>query len=95
MESYWDHLRCWTSVDAVDEGTAVLDLPYLDCRNDAIQVIVTRTCDGDLRLSDGEWTMTELEQSGCPIDTAGRRELLDTVLNVNGISESGGGSCTS
>ncbi|MBQ8179224.1 MAG: DUF1828 domain-containing protein [Candidatus Methanomethylophilaceae archaeon] len=34
--------------------------------------------------------MTELEQSGCPIDTARRRELLHTVLNVNGVSESEG-----
>src|SRR5579884_4333081 len=63
--------------------------PYLDRHNDYLQIYARRT-NGSVTLTDDGYTLTDLEQSGCLLDTPKRKELLRQTLNGFGVEESQG-----
>ncbi len=59
--------------------------PYLDRHNDYIQIYLKKENDNFI-LTDDSYTIEDLIQSGCNIDTPNRKKLLQIVLNVYGVS---------
>ena len=58
--------------------------PYLDRHNDYIQ-IYARKENSALLLTDDGYTITDLEQSGCKLQSPKRQELLKMTLNGFGV----------
>lgn len=59
--------------------------PYLDRHNDYIQIYLKKENDNFI-LTDDSYTIEDLIQSGCNIDTPNRKKLLQIVLNGYGVS---------
>ncbi|MBF0293455.1 MAG: DUF1828 domain-containing protein, partial [Nitrospinae bacterium] len=58
--------------------------PYLDRHNDYIQIYAKRANGGYLLTDDG-YTINDLEQSGCKLQSPKRQDLLKLTLNGFGI----------
>ena len=58
--------------------------PYLDRHNDCLQIYAKRTNSGFVLTDDG-YTLEDLEQSGCKINTSKRQALVKTTLNGFGV----------
>lgn len=66
--------------------TAVeITTPFLDRHNDYIQIYLLNS-EGGLLLSDDGYTISDLELSGCNLNTRKRMEILHTTLNGFGVS---------
>ena len=83
LDRYWSWLRDETSLRAVGDWVEITT-PYLDRHNDCLQIYAKRDAGGFLLTDDG-YTVDDLEQSGCTIDSAKRRTLLRTTLNGFGV----------
>ena len=62
--------------------------PYLDRHNDYVQIYAQRANGGFLLTDDG-YTITDLEQSGCKLESRKRRELLKLTVNGFGVQLEG------
>jgi len=62
--------------------------PYLDRHNDYLQIYVKRHNGGYLLTDDG-YIITDLNQSGCVLETKKRKDLLHMTLNGFGVREQG------
>jgi hypothetical protein len=58
--------------------------PYLDRHNDYLQIYATRQNHGYILTDDG-YTIEDLEQSGCKLESPKRRDLLKMTLNGFGV----------
>ncbi len=58
--------------------------PYLDRHNDYLQIYVRRDNNGFILTDDG-YTIGDLRQSGCELETKKRKELLTLTLNGFGV----------
>lgn len=58
--------------------------PYLDWHNDYIQIYAKRV-NGNFLLTDDGYTITDLEQSGCKLESRKRQHLLRMTLNGFGV----------
>jgi hypothetical protein len=58
--------------------------PYLDRNNDYLQIYAKKD-NGGYVLTDDGYTITDLEQSGCKINTQKRQDLLTMTLNGFGV----------
>lgn len=58
--------------------------PYLDRHNDYVQIYAKKTDTGFVLTDDG-YTINDLEQSGCKLESAKRRDLLKMTLNGFGV----------
>lgn len=84
LNTYWDWLRDNTHVRALDDWYEITT-PYVDRHNDFVQLYARM--DGDrFHLTDDGYTLTDLEQSGCRIDSPKREKLLAVTLNGFGVS---------
>lgn len=83
LDQYWTWLQERTSFRNV-EGWVEITTPYLDRHNDYIQ-IYAKCHDGEYVLSDDGYTIEDLEQTGCKIDSPTRQQLLNTTLNGFGV----------
>lgn len=72
-------IRNWTEITT----------PFLDRHNDCIQIYARRDEAGILLTDDGH-TLTDLEMSGCNLDSPKRREMLRTTLNGFGVRQADG-----
>ncbi|TAN05061.1 MAG: DUF1829 domain-containing protein [Rhodanobacteraceae bacterium] len=70
----WRETRGWTEITT----------PYLDRHNDYIQLYL-REANGEFVLTDDGYTIADLAQSGCALDTAHRKALLQSTLNGFGV----------
>lgn len=75
----WRETRGWTEITT----------PYLDRHNDYIQLYL-REVDGEFVLTDDGYTIADLAQSGCSLDTARRKALLQSTLNGFGVQKGEG-----
>lgn len=83
VDEYYDLLKAKTEVK--DRGDWIeIETPFLDRHNDFIQ-IYTQSVDGRFLLTDLGNTIVDLELSGCPINTAKRKEFLETTLRGFGV----------
>ena len=67
-------------------------VPFLDMHNDYMQFYVKNDPRG-LLLTDYGYTITNLEMSGCPLDSTKRKALLQTTLNGFGVEHKDGELC--
>ncbi len=86
LKDYFTWLRDKTCVRQVTDEWAEISTPHLDRHNDYIHLYV-RKRNGGYALTDGGFTLTDLRQSGCSLDTPKRRELLRLTLNGFGVRE--------
>ena len=83
MDRYWSWLKDQTNLREVGDWVEITT-PYLDRHNDFLQIYAKRQ-DGGFILTDDGYTVADLEQSGCTIDSPRRQELLRTTLNGFGV----------
>lgn len=60
--------------------------PFLDRHNDCIQLYLKKLTEQEYLLSDGGYTIQDLESCGCRLDTEKRQELLNETLAGLGVS---------
>ena len=82
----WLHDR--TRFRATGEAWTEITTPYLDRHNDYVQVYA-KPVNGDFVITDDGHTITDLELSGCSLDSPKRRALLATTLNGFGVRTDG------
>lgn len=85
MDGYASWLREKTSLRAVGEWVEITT-PLLDRHNDHLQIYVQRE-NGHFILTDDGYTLQDLEQSGCRLDSPKRQELLRVTLNGFGVQQ--------
>lgn len=88
MDRYFAWLKDRTSLrplGGVDDWTEITT-PYLDRHNDYIQLYLRRWNGGYL-LSDDGFTIRDLEQSGCKVNTQKRQQLLRATLAGFGVQQ--------
>ena len=83
LDQYWSWLKDETTVQQIGECVEITT-PYLDRHNDCLQIYAIRSEDG-YKLTDDSETLDDLEQSGCPLDTPKRQELLLETLSGVGV----------
>ena len=83
LERYWMWLRDETILRQIGEWVEITT-PYLDRHNDCLQIYAKRD-DGGFVLTDDGYTVADLEQSGCTIDSPRRQALFKTTLNGFGV----------
>ena len=87
LDDYATWLRDKTSLRQVSDWVEITT-PYLDRHNDYIQIYAKRT-DGGLVLTDDGYTIDDLEQSGCKLNSPKRQDLLKLALNGFGVQLQG------
>ena len=80
---YYDWLKAKTAWRDIN-GWTEITTPYLDRHNDYIQIYL-RQVDQEYVLTDDSYTIADLIQSGCVLDTPRRKALLQTTLNGFGV----------
>jgi hypothetical protein len=89
VSDYASWLLDKTQVRQLDHGWHEITTPFLDRHNDMIQIYARRTDEGIL-LSDDGYTINDLADAGCDIDSSPkRRDLLLSTLNGFGIKRQG------
>lgn len=83
LDNHWKWLREKTTLRAMDRYVEITT-PFLDRHNDCIQIYARREKSGYLLTDDGN-TITDLEQTGCNLDSRKRKELLNVTLNGFGV----------
>lgn len=81
IDDYWAWLKDKTQLRKVEQWVEITT-PYLDRHNDYI-LIYARPRNGGYILTDDGYTIEDLEQTGCKLDTAKRQDLLKMTLNGN------------
>lgn len=87
LEAYWGWLRDKTMVREIGDWTEITT-PFLDRHNDYLQIYARRE-NGAYVLTDDGYTVVDLEQSGCTLDTPKRQGLLRATLNGFGVQSNG------
>ena len=85
LDEYQSWLRSKTRLRQIQDWVEITT-PYLDRHNDYLQICAIRSDESDgFVLSDDGYILSDLELSGCKVDTPKRRELLRTTLNGFGV----------
>ena len=83
IENYYKWLKHKTSLKQVN-GWEEITTPYFDRHNDYIQIYLKKKGD-DFIITDDGYTITDLIQSGCAIDSPRRNALLKSTINGFGV----------
>lgn len=87
MDAYHSWLKDKTALRQIDQWVEITT-PYLDRHNDYVQ-IYARQSNGGFLLTDDGYTIDDLEQSGCKLESAKRQDLLKMTLNGFGVQLDG------
>ena len=87
LDQYMAWLRDKTTLRQVKDWIEITT-PYVDRHNDRLQIYAKRR-NGGYVLTDDGYVLTDLEQSGCKIDSAKRQALLKLTLNGFGVQVNG------
>ena len=85
---YHTWLRDRTVLKKIGRWTEITT-PFLDRHNDCIQIYAQKD-EAGLMLTDDGYTLSDLEMSGCSLDSPKRREMLRTTLNGFGVRQADG-----
>ncbi len=88
LDKYLAWLKDKTSLRQVNDWVEITT-PYLDRHNDYLQIYARRQ-NGSYVLTDDGYTMTDLQQSGCRLESAKRQALLRMTLNGFGVQLNSG-----
>lgn len=83
LDDYHQWLADRTALREVGDWVEITT-PYLDRHNDCLQIYV-RGKNGAWELSDGAWTIHDLNASGMSLDTPKRKALLELTLRGFGV----------
>ena len=83
LDAYHAWLKDKTALRQIDQWIEITT-PYLDRHNDYIQIYASRA-NGGYVLTDDSYTLDDLEQSGCKLQSPKRQELLKMTLNGFGV----------
>ena len=83
LDDYTAWLRDKTSLREIADWVEVTT-PYLDRHNDYIQ-IYAKKANGSFILTDDGYTISDLEQSGCKLNSPKRQDLLKMTLSGFGV----------
>ncbi|TDI88210.1 MAG: DUF1829 domain-containing protein [Caldithrix sp.] len=84
IHQYTLWLKDKTTLKQVGENWVQITTPHLDRHNDCLQ-IYARKKDGGFTLTDDGYTIEDLLNSGCNLDTPKRQELLKMTISGFGI----------
>ncbi len=87
LDTYYIWLKDKTAIRQIDQWTEITT-PYLDRHNDYIQIYAKKS-DTEIILTDDGGTLTDLEQSGCKLESPKRQDLLKMTLNGFGVQLDG------
>ena len=85
LDAYHAWLRDETALREIGQWVEITT-PYLDRHNDYVQ-IYAREANGGFLLTDDGYTLNDLEQNGCKLDSSKRRDLLRMTLNGFGVQQ--------
>lgn len=85
IDDYYGWLRGRTSLREINSDWVEITTPFLDRHNDFMQ-IYTQVKDGSIILTDDNYVLDDLRDSGCDIDSGKRQELLKLTLNGFGVA---------
>lgn len=88
LDQYTVWIKDKTTLRQMDGGWFEITTPYLDRHNDYLQIYAKKE-NGGFVLTDDGYTIEDLEQSGCSLDSKKRQDLLETTLNGFGIRQEG------
>ncbi len=83
LDAYHAWLKDKTVLRQIDQWIEITT-PYLDRHNDYIQIYAKKT-NGGFVLTDDGYTINDLEQSGCKLQSPKRQDLLKMTLNGFGV----------
>lgn len=83
LDAYHAWLKDKTVLRQIDQWIEITT-PYLDRHNDYVQ-IYARKANGGFVLTDDGYTINDLEQSGCKLNSPKRQDLLKMTLNGFGV----------
>ncbi len=87
IDNYYKWLKDKTALKQLKDWIEITT-PYLDRHNDYIQLYLKQ--DGsNIILTDDSYTIDDLEQSGCSLDSPKRQKLLEMTLNGFGVQKNG------
>jgi len=87
LDDYYSWLKDKTALRQIDQWVEITT-PYLDRHNDYVQIYAKRA-NGGFILTDDGYTMTDLEQTGCKLESRKRQDLLRMTLNGFGVQMDG------
>lgn len=87
LDAYHAWLKDKTALRQIDQWIEITT-PYLDRHNDYIQIYASRA-NGGYVLTDDGYTLADLEQSGCKLQSPKWQELLKMTLNGFGVQVRG------
>lgn len=87
MDAYHAWLKDKSALRQLDQWVEITT-PYLDRHNDYIQ-IYARPSTGGFLLTDDGYTIDDLEQGGCKLESRKRQDLLKMTLNGFGVQLEG------
>lgn len=85
LDAYHAWLKDKTILRQLDQWIEITT-PYLDRHNDYLQIYAKKT-NGGFVLTDDGYTINDLEQSGCKLQSPKRQELLKMTLNGFGVQQ--------
>jgi hypothetical protein len=83
LDQYIAWLKDKTALRKVGDWVKITT-PYLDRHNDYVQIYAKKANSGFVLTDDG-YTIGDLEQSGCQLDSPKRQDLLKMTLNGFGV----------
>ena len=83
LDAYHAWLKDKTVLRQVEQWVEITT-PYLDRHNDYVQIYAKRA-NGGFILTDDGYTIDDLEQTGCKLETRKRQDLLRMTLNGFGV----------
>jgi len=87
LDSYSAWLRDKTALRQIDQWVEITT-PYLDRHNDYLQ-IYAKKANGGFLLTDDSYTINDLDQTGCKLESRKRQDLLKMTLNGFGVQLDG------
>ena len=87
MDAYHSWLKDKSVLREIDKWVEITT-PYLDRHNDYLQ-IYAKQANGGFILTDDGYTIDDLEQSGCKLESRKRQDLLRMTLNGFGVQVDG------
>lgn len=88
LDEYSRWLKDKTALKQVSDDWLEITTPHMDRHNDYLQFLVRKEGNGFLLTDDG-YILSDLTNSGCPLDSQKRQDLLKTTLAGFGVQMDG------
>jgi hypothetical protein len=90
VDAYAKWLRDKTQLRKISDEWTEITTPFLDSHNDMLQIYAKKLSDNRYLLTDDGCILTDLEQSGCSLESDRRKNMLKTILNSVNVQENDG-----